>query len=70
MELVGPTKPARVNRRMRDGEVAARLWTEAERLTGTSLPAPARRRLIAGSCAEAAGTFHQVRRRAFFSARA
>jgi len=43
MELVGPTKPARVNRRMRDGEVAARLWTEAERLTGTSLPAPARR---------------------------
>ena len=43
MELIGPTKPARVNRRMRDSEVAARLWTEAERLTGTSLPAAARR---------------------------
>jgi NAD(P)-dependent dehydrogenase (short-subunit alcohol dehydrogenase family) len=38
-ELVGPTKPARLNRRMRDDAVAARLWTEAERLTGTALPA-------------------------------
>jgi hypothetical protein len=38
MELVGPTKVARVNRRMRDDAVAARLWTEAERLTGTGLP--------------------------------
>jgi NAD(P)-dependent dehydrogenase (short-subunit alcohol dehydrogenase family) len=38
MELVGPTKVARVNRRMRDDAVAARLWAEAERLTGTSLP--------------------------------
>jgi NAD(P)-dependent dehydrogenase (short-subunit alcohol dehydrogenase family) len=38
MELVGPTKPARVNRRMRDNAAAARLWVEAERLTGTNLP--------------------------------
>jgi NAD(P)-dependent dehydrogenase (short-subunit alcohol dehydrogenase family) len=38
MELVGPTKVARLNRRMRDDETAARLWTEAERLTGTGLP--------------------------------
>jgi NAD(P)-dependent dehydrogenase (short-subunit alcohol dehydrogenase family) len=38
MELVGPTKDARVNRRMRDDAVAARLWAEAERLTGTGLP--------------------------------
>jgi NAD(P)-dependent dehydrogenase (short-subunit alcohol dehydrogenase family) len=38
MELVGPTKPARLNRRMRDDATAARLWTEAERLTGTGLP--------------------------------
>jgi NAD(P)-dependent dehydrogenase (short-subunit alcohol dehydrogenase family) len=37
-ELVGPTKVARVNRRMRDDAVAARLWAEAERLTGTGLP--------------------------------
>jgi NAD(P)-dependent dehydrogenase (short-subunit alcohol dehydrogenase family) len=37
-ELVGPTKVARLNRRMRDDETAARLWTEAERLTGTGLP--------------------------------
>lgn len=38
MELVGPTKPARVSRRMRDDGVATRLWAEAERLTGTTLP--------------------------------
>ena len=37
-ELVGPTKAARLNRRMRDDVAAARLWTEAERLTGTGLP--------------------------------
>jgi NAD(P)-dependent dehydrogenase (short-subunit alcohol dehydrogenase family) len=41
MELVGPTKVARLNRRMRDDEAAARLWPEAERLTGTGLPAAA-----------------------------
>jgi NAD(P)-dependent dehydrogenase (short-subunit alcohol dehydrogenase family) len=39
MELVGATKVAKLNRRMRDDAVAARLWQEAERLTGTSLPA-------------------------------
>ncbi len=38
MELVGPTKVARLNRRMRDDAAAARLWIEAERLTGTGLP--------------------------------
>jgi NAD(P)-dependent dehydrogenase (short-subunit alcohol dehydrogenase family) len=38
MELVGPTTVARLNRRMRDDPAAARLWTEAERLTGTGLP--------------------------------
>jgi hypothetical protein len=38
MELVGPTKVAKLNRRMRDDAAAARLWTEAERLTSTSLP--------------------------------
>ncbi|GIH15757.1 oxidoreductase [Rugosimonospora africana] len=43
MELVGPTKVARLNRRMRDDVAAARLWTEAERLTGTALPAEAAR---------------------------
>jgi NAD(P)-dependent dehydrogenase (short-subunit alcohol dehydrogenase family) len=40
MELVGATKPAKLNQRMRDGDVAARLWTEAERLTGTSVYSP------------------------------
>jgi NAD(P)-dependent dehydrogenase (short-subunit alcohol dehydrogenase family) len=35
--LVGPTGPARVNRRAADTAAAARLWTEAERLTGVSL---------------------------------
>jgi NAD(P)-dependent dehydrogenase (short-subunit alcohol dehydrogenase family) len=38
MELVGPTGTARLNRRMRDDATAARLWTEAEHLTGTGLP--------------------------------
>jgi NAD(P)-dependent dehydrogenase (short-subunit alcohol dehydrogenase family) len=42
-ELVGPTKAARLNRRMRDDATAARLWTEAERLTGTGLPVTSRR---------------------------
>jgi NAD(P)-dependent dehydrogenase (short-subunit alcohol dehydrogenase family) len=37
-ELVGPTAPARLNRRMRDDRAAGRLWAEAERLTGTALP--------------------------------
>ena len=41
MELTGETKPAKVNRRMRDDAAAARLWTEAERLTGTTIPATA-----------------------------
>jgi NAD(P)-dependent dehydrogenase (short-subunit alcohol dehydrogenase family) len=40
MELVGPTRSARLNRRMRDEETAARLWTMAEELTGTHLPQP------------------------------
>jgi NAD(P)-dependent dehydrogenase (short-subunit alcohol dehydrogenase family) len=38
MELVGPTRAARLNRRMRDDATAVRLWAEAERLTGTGLP--------------------------------
>jgi NAD(P)-dependent dehydrogenase (short-subunit alcohol dehydrogenase family) len=42
-ELVGPTAPARLNRRMRDDRAAARLWAEAERLTGTALPVAAPR---------------------------
>jgi NAD(P)-dependent dehydrogenase (short-subunit alcohol dehydrogenase family) len=40
MELVGPTRVAKLNRRMRDDAAAARLWLVAERLTGTHLPAP------------------------------
>ena len=43
MELVGPTRPARLNRRMRDDATAARLWVLAEELTGTRLPAPSLR---------------------------
>jgi hypothetical protein len=39
MELVGPTKVAKLNRRMRDDDAAARLWLVAERLTDTRLPA-------------------------------
>ncbi|MFI6480918.1 SDR family oxidoreductase [Nonomuraea sp. NPDC050663] len=35
--LVGPTRPVRPPRPARDTAVAARLWTEAERLTGVSL---------------------------------
>jgi NAD(P)-dependent dehydrogenase (short-subunit alcohol dehydrogenase family) len=38
MELVGPTRVARLTRRMRDDATAARLWTESERLTGVGLP--------------------------------
>ncbi len=38
MELVGPPKVARLTRRMRDDAAAARLWAEAEQLTGTGLP--------------------------------
>ncbi len=41
--LVGPTGPARIPARGRDTGVAARLWTEAEKLTGVPLPAPAAR---------------------------
>jgi NAD(P)-dependent dehydrogenase (short-subunit alcohol dehydrogenase family) len=37
-ELVGSTRPARLNRRLRDDVTAARLWTVAEELTGTGLP--------------------------------
>jgi NAD(P)-dependent dehydrogenase (short-subunit alcohol dehydrogenase family) len=37
--LVGPTTTVRPPRRARDAETAARLWTEAERLTGVTLPA-------------------------------
>src|ERR1019366_4890336 len=36
--LVGPTTIARPPRRARDAATAARLWTEAERLTGVALP--------------------------------
>lgn len=36
--LVGPTGPARLNRRMRDDDTAARLWAVAQDLTGTALP--------------------------------
>ena len=37
--LVGPTTTARLPRRARDTATAARLWAEAERLTGVSLAA-------------------------------
>jgi hypothetical protein len=37
--MVGPTGPARLNRRMRDDDTAARLWAVAQDLTGTALPA-------------------------------
>jgi NAD(P)-dependent dehydrogenase (short-subunit alcohol dehydrogenase family) len=36
--LVGPTATARIPRRARDAATAARLWAEAERLTGVTLP--------------------------------
>ncbi len=39
MELTGETKPAKLNKRMRDADAAARLWVESERLTATTLPA-------------------------------
>ncbi len=39
--LVGPTTFVRPPRRARDTAAAARLWAEAERLTGVHLPAPA-----------------------------
>jgi NAD(P)-dependent dehydrogenase (short-subunit alcohol dehydrogenase family) len=41
--LVGPTAIVRPPRRARDAATAARLWTEAERLTGVALPAEAAR---------------------------
>jgi hypothetical protein len=37
--LVGPTHQAGFPRSSRSMDVAERLWAEAERLTGTSLPA-------------------------------
>ena len=37
--LVGPTGVAGLNRRMRNDEVARKLWDAAEELTGTKLPA-------------------------------
>ena len=40
--LVGPTTTVRPPRRARDA-AAARLWSEAERLTGVALPAGAAR---------------------------
>lgn len=39
LALVGPTHQARFPRSSRSMDVAKRLWAEAERLTGTSLPA-------------------------------
>ena len=42
--LVGPTTTVRPPRRARDAATAARLWSEAERLTGTALPAGAENR--------------------------
>jgi hypothetical protein len=39
--LVGPTTTVRPPRRSRDAADAARLWSEAERLTGAELPAAA-----------------------------
>ena len=39
--LVGPATTVRPPRRARDAGTAARLWAEAERLTGTALPAGA-----------------------------
>ncbi|WP_028049524.1 SDR family oxidoreductase [Cellulomonas sp. URHD0024] len=38
LALVGPAGPARLNRRMRDDETAARLWGVAQELTETTLP--------------------------------
>ena len=41
--LVGPATAVRPPRRARDAATAARLWAEAERLTGAALPAGAAR---------------------------
>jgi len=41
--LVGPTTTVRPPRRARDAATAARLWSEAEQLTGVALPAGAAR---------------------------
>jgi len=41
--LVGPTTTVRPPRRARDAATAARLWSEAEQLTGAALPASAAR---------------------------
>jgi NAD(P)-dependent dehydrogenase (short-subunit alcohol dehydrogenase family) len=41
--LVGPTTTVRPPRRARDAATAARLWSEAEHLTGIALPAGAAR---------------------------
>jgi NAD(P)-dependent dehydrogenase (short-subunit alcohol dehydrogenase family) len=41
--LVGPTTTVRPPRRARDAATAARLWAEAERITGVSLPTKAAR---------------------------
>jgi NAD(P)-dependent dehydrogenase (short-subunit alcohol dehydrogenase family) len=41
--LVGPTTTVRPPRRARDASTAARLWSEAEQLTGVALPAGAAR---------------------------
>ena len=41
MRLVGPAAFERPPRRARDTAAAARLWAEAERLTGVRLPAGA-----------------------------
>ncbi|WP_152351868.1 SDR family oxidoreductase [Brachybacterium subflavum] len=38
LHLVGPPGPAKVSTRGQDADVAARLWSEAERLTRLSLP--------------------------------
>jgi hypothetical protein len=43
LRLVGPTTFVRPPRRARDTAAAARLWAEAERLTGLHLPAAATR---------------------------
>jgi hypothetical protein len=45
--LVGPTTTVRPPRRARDAATTARLWSEAEHLTGVSLPAGAARPLSA-----------------------
>jgi NAD(P)-dependent dehydrogenase (short-subunit alcohol dehydrogenase family) len=39
MNLVGPTGPAKLNKRMRDADMAERLWSAAVELTGVDVPA-------------------------------